>query len=194
MALTARKPEVEDFPIIEAGVKLAVCFGLFDLGIQYDKKWEKSVKKALIMWELPEERITINDEDKPRAISKKYTLSLHKKAQLRKDLEAWRGKTFTDKELEGFDVKNILGKACQIQIIHSEDGKYANIAALMALPRSMTPPKAENPLKYFSFEDSTDIPEDTPKWVADIIKTSQEYKEQHGLPTEEDNETELEPF
>src|SRR3990167_3685661 len=35
-------------------------------------------------------------------ISKFYTLSLSEKANLRKDLEGWRGKSFTESELEGF--------------------------------------------------------------------------------------------
>ena len=105
MALTAKEPEGTDFEIMEAGVKLAGCYGLYDLGTQYDKKWEKDTRKVVILWEIPEERIMVNSQDLPRAISKKYTLSLHTKSQLRKDLEAWRGKTFTQQELEGFDLK-----------------------------------------------------------------------------------------
>lgn len=194
MGLTAKKPEGSDFPILSEGVKIAVCFGLFDIGTQFSEKWKKDTRQVIIVWEIPEERITINDEDLPRAVSNKYTNSLHEKAQLRKHLEAWRGRAFTAMELEGFDMKNILGKACQLQIIHNkkDDKVYANISAIMALPRGMTPPEAENPLKFFSFEDSSDIPENTPKWIADLIKQSKEYKEIHGEAPEE--YTDLEPF
>lgn len=194
MPLTAKKPEGGNFPIMEEGVKLAICYGLFDIGTQYSKKWDKDTRQVIIVWEIPEERIEINNEDKPRAISNKYNLSLHEKAQLRKHLEAWRGKAFTEDELKGFDLKNILGKACQIQIIHNvQDGKtYANISAIMSLPKGMLIPTNENELKYFSFEDSTEIPEGTPTWIADLIKQSKEYKEIHGEIPQED--TELEPF
>lgn len=194
MALIARKPEGSDFPIMEEGVRLAICYGLFDIGTQYSKKWDKDTRQVIIVWEIPEEKIIIKDEAKPRAISNRYNLSLHEKAQLRKHLEAWRGKAFTEEELKGFDLKNILGKACQIQIIHNtQDGKiYANISAIMALPKGISVPKNENELKYFSFEDCVDIPEGTPKWISDLIMQSKEYRELHGeVPTEH---TELEPF
>ena len=199
MALTAKKPEGEDYPILPEGVKLAVCIGLYDLGTQYQKKWDKEIHKVLIVWELPEERIEIEKDgeakDLPRAISKRYTLSLHEKAQLRKDLEAWRGKKFTADELEGFDLQNILGKSCQIQVIHNEvDNKtYANIAAIMALPKSVQPLQPENKPKMFSWEDDSDIPDGTPPWIVDIIKESKEYKTVHGepIPTED---SDLEPF
>ncbi|GAG46718.1 unnamed protein product, partial [marine sediment metagenome] len=36
------------------------------------------------MWEIPAERIEIEGKDLPRAISKKYRVSLHKKANLTK--------------------------------------------------------------------------------------------------------------
>lgn len=194
MGLTAKKPKGEDFPILPEGVKVAICFGLFDIGTQYNERWDKETRQVIIVWEIPEERITINEEDLPRAISQKYTLSLHEKAQLRKHLEAWRGKAFTEQELNGFDMKNILGKGCQLQIIHNKknDKTYANIAAIMALPKGMTQPKPENPLKYFSFEDQQDIPENTPKWIADLIKQSKEYKQIHGDMPEEYSD--LEPF
>ena len=191
MPLTTKKPDSQDFPILSEGVKIAICFSLYDLGTQYNEKWDKHTKQIMIVWEIPEERIIINNEDLPRAISQKYTNSLHEKAQLRKHLEAWRGKAFTAVELDGFDVKNVLGEACQLQIIHTkkDDKTYANIAAIMALPKSMTPPKPENPLKYFSFEDSKDIPEDTPKWIAEIIKQSVEYKNLHGEQTEDEEDS-----
>lgn len=195
MPLIAKKPEGGDYPIMEEGVKLAACIGLYDLGTQYQEKWDKEIRKVLIIWEIPEERIEINEEDKPRAISKRYTLSLHQKAQLRKDLEAWRGRAFTDEELQGFDLKNILGKSCQIQIIHNQvDGKtYANIAAIMALPKGILPLNPENEVKYFSWEDNIDIPEGTPLWIADLIKQSKEYKNIHGEAIPEEY-TNVEPF
>ncbi|MFH1563487.1 MAG: hypothetical protein ABIF11_08780 [Nitrospirota bacterium] len=194
MALTAKKPEGEDFEQISEGVKIAICFGLYDIGTQYDEKWDKHSRKVIVVWEIPEERITIDDKDLPRAISQKYTLSLHEKALLRKHLEAWRGKAFTEAELDGFDLKNILGKACQLQIIHNKkDNKtYANISAIMALPKGIQAPEAENPLKFFAFEEGIDIPENTPKWIADLIKQSTEYKGIHGETPEE--YTEMEPF
>ena len=45
----------------------------------------------------------------PMTINKSYTVSLHDKASLRKDLAAWRGKDFSDEEAKGFDVQYLEG-------------------------------------------------------------------------------------
>ena len=178
MGLLAKEPDNERI-LISEGVHLAVCVGVWDLGTQYNKTFEKEIHQLLIMWEIPDERITIDNKDLPLAISKRYTLSLNEKANLRKDLEAWRGKAFPAETLkEGFDLKKILGKTCQIQIIHNENnGKtFANIAGIMALPKGTKSLEPENPLRFYSMEDSKEIPEDTPDWIKDIIKQSKEFQ------------------
>ena len=178
MGLTARKPETNDFDPIEAGVQQAICIRYYDLGTQYMEAFDKSARKVMLMWEVPESRIEIEGKDLPRAISKEYTLSLHKKANLRVDLESWRGKLFTDKELEGFDLDNILGVNCMLNIIHKSNdrGTFANIASVMPLMKNMTKRKPENPTVYFSFDDGEiKIPEGTPQWIEDKIKASEEW-------------------
>jgi hypothetical protein len=178
MSLFAKEPENERI-LISEGVHLAVCIGVFDLGTQYNKIFDKEAHQVLIMWEIPDERIKIDEKDLPLAISKKYTLSLHEKAQLRKDLESWRGKAFPAETLkEGFDLKKILGKTCQLQIIHNENnGKtYANIAGIMALPKGTSSLEPENPLKFYSI-DQKEIPEDIPDWIKELIKNSKEFQE-----------------
>lgn len=175
--LLAKEPESERV-LISEGVHLAVCIGVFDLGTQYSRIFDKEAHKILIMWEVPDERIVVDEKSLPLAISKRYTLSLHEKAQLRKDLESWRGKAFPPETLkEGFDLKKILGKTCQIQIIHNEsDGKtYANIAGIMALPKGTNPLEPENPLKFFSINQK-EIPEDVPDWIKEIIQDSKEFQ------------------
>ena len=68
----------------------------------------------IFMWELPGEEIEIEGEMKPRAISETYTNSLGEKANLRKMLENWRGRAFTQEEMDGFDLRNVLG----LSLIH----------------------------------------------------------------------------
>jgi len=192
MPLTARGDKKS--PPIPEGVYVGVAYAIFDLGTQYSEYYEKSSHKILVCWEIPEHRITLERDgqkkDLPRAISQRYTLSLGKKANLRRDLEAWRGKAFTNDELEGFDVKNVLGKACQIQVVHNtgNDGNtYANVGAIMALPKGMNAPEAENPLTFFSFEDDTsEPPEGTPEWVMKVIEKSAEWQALNGTNPEQD--------
>ena len=67
---------------------------------------------------------------------------MHEKAALRKDLESWRGKPFTAQELEGFDLEALLSVGCFINVMHQtrEGQTYANVAAVMRLPKGMTAP------------------------------------------------------
>ena len=180
MGLTAKKPEGgNDYPLIEAGVHHGICYRYYDLGTQYMQTFETSARKVMLVWELPEQRIEIEGKNKPMAISKEYTLSLHKKANLRSDLESWRGKGFTEKELEGFDIDNLLGVNCMLNIIHkpnAEGRNYARVASIMPLMKNMPKKKPENPIDHFSFDDGEiKIPEDTPEWIQDKIKASDEW-------------------
>ena len=183
MGLTAKASGADRIPIPE-GVYMAVCYAVYDLGTHHNPRFNKDAHKCMICWEIPDERISIERDgvqmDLPRAVSQRYTVSLHEKASLRHDLEAWRGRSFSEEELAGFDLKNILGKTCQVQIIHNigQDGKvWENVAAVMALPKGVKKLKSENELRFFSFEDDLDdIPDDVPEWIAKLMKQSSEYQ------------------
>ena len=113
MGLMAKDKGGGDFTPIPEDLHLAVCYGIWDLGTQFSEKWEKSIHKVVIVWEIPGCRGEFERDghikDLPRAISKRFTLSLHKKSDLRKDLESWRGKKFTDEELNtAFKVLQLI--------------------------------------------------------------------------------------
>lgn len=196
MGLIANDKGGVDFDPIAQGVHQAICYGLFDLGTQFSDKFGNWSHKILLCWEIPEERIQIEKDGKkfdlPRAVSKEYTLSLGTKANLRKDLETWRGKAFTADELSGFDVKNILGKNCLIQIIHQPKGEkiYANVSSITPLMKGVQPKNPENIIKYFAFGDCNDIPEETPEWIVKKIQASKEWK---ALNTDPSHPEELPP-
>lgn len=192
MGLTAKEGGGSGFVLVSEGVHRAVCYSIYDLGTHRDDKYQKDVHKALLIWELPDERIDIEKDGKmqnlPRVISKKYTLSLGEKAILRKDLQTWRGRAFTAEELKGFDLKNVLGKLCQLQVIHNSKGEktYANIGAIIPMPKGAAVFKPENPVHFYSMQDSgVDIPEGTPNWVVEEIHESEEWGQMTGQATEE---------
>jgi hypothetical protein len=100
---------------------------------------------------------------------------------LRKDLESWRGKKFTEEELEGFDVKNVLGKPCQIQVLHSEGKKkYANIASIVSWPRGANQPKIESELLYYEIHNQ-EVFAKIPEWIQKKIVESETYKKTDGF-------------
>lgn len=109
------------------GVWPAVCVDVANLGMVTGQYGEKH--KCRIVFELSESM----DDGRPFTASKMYSVSLHEKSSLHKDLKSWRGKAFTAEELLGFDVEKVIGAQCQLVITHEDkDGiTYGNITAIM---------------------------------------------------------------
>jgi hypothetical protein len=187
MSLTATAQSTSNFTPCPAGMHLARCIQIIDLGTQ-KTEWqgqEKEDKKVRIVWETPSELITYTNKEgeevtKPYVISKDYTCSLGEKARLRADLQTWRGKPFTEEELKGFNLTQLLGKVCQIQIIHviAKNGNtYANIGSITPLMKGMAEPEQVNPSVSFDLaEFDGKVFESLPTWLQDKIKLSPEYK------------------
>jgi hypothetical protein len=144
----------ERTPVLEEGVYPAVCTKVIDLGVQYNQMFNKSNQQVKILWDIVGETIEINGETLPRQISKDFTVSLDERSTLRKMLQSWRGKAFTAEELQGFDLKKLLGASCQLQLIHklNERGTFAVVDSIMALPKGSPKPKAENTV-FFDLDD-----------------------------------------
>src|SRR4030042_5723844 len=185
------KEEGMKMPPVPEGVHPGVCYAVYDLGTHFNEKFAKRSRSCLIIWELPEERIEIERDGErlnlPRVVSRKYGMSLHEKADLRKHLESWRGRAFTAEEKEGFDITKLLGVNCMIQIIHNDsDGKvYANVKNVLPLYKGMPVREPENTPRFFSLQDRMDIPEDTPDWIKEIIQESEEWQASVGGPQPE---------
>lgn len=150
MALIVRESNGggSNFEPAPEGTHIARCYAVIDIGHQYNDKYENWQHRLYISWELPTE---LREDGTPFVISKRYTASLSDRATLRHDLEAWRGKKFTKDELLGFELKNIIGKPCMINIAHTERGdrKYADVAAIMCLPNGTVCPSAINEPQLF---------------------------------------------
>ena len=182
MSLTVSESGGAGFEPVPAGTYPAVCYQMIDLGEQYSEKFNNSSRQVLIGWQIPSETITIDGEEKPRVVSKQYTLSLNSKARLRSDLVSWRGRDFTDEELKGFDLKNIVGKPCMVSVIHKDsNGKtYANVSGVLALPKGMPKPAVSSPDDIIIFDLDADPLEkinELPQWIADRIRRSSTYEE-----------------
>jgi len=112
--------ERKEQPLMDAGLKRAVCCNVVDLGTHMNIHFGKLQRSVRLTWELSDERnsITIDDVEKdvPRLIGKKYTLSLSKNSNLRKDLKSWRGRDFTPDELKAFDLSSLVGVACLLNV------------------------------------------------------------------------------
>lgn len=183
--IVAKKPEGKDFPICPAGIHLAICTSIIDLGThEFEYKGKQKVsKKVRIVFETPFETTVFdeNEGEKPFHLGIEYGLSLHKDAKLRSALEAWRGVPFTEEEANEFSLKNILGKACQIQVIHETNasGKtYPNISVIIALGKGQTVPEPYSTPTFVTKKKWLGPEFDAlPEFVQNQIKRSNEWKQ-----------------
>lgn len=154
MSLIAKEPE-SNFELAPEGTHVARCVQLIDLGTQYSEYWKKSSHKLLIGWELPTE---LQENGEPFLVWNRYTLSLAPKSALRHDLEAWRSKAFTEDELSGFDLADVVGAPCLVTVNHRKDGDktYANVTGVAAVLKGVEVPAMVHDTKEFYIENWDD--------------------------------------
>ena len=120
------------FPSVSVGVHKARCIKVIDLGTQKNEyegniTWKRQV---LVIWETPDQT---NETSEPLTISKFYTLSLHEKSNLVIDLTSWRGRAFSETEKKGFDIANLIGQPCTLNVI--QGNKNNKIGSVMPLAK-----------------------------------------------------------
>lgn len=161
MSLIASDSGGGSFTPVPAGMHLARCYRIVDLGTQEvtykgDTKFQH---KVMLQFEVHGEddsgKPLVTDKGEPMSISKNFTLSLGEKATLRSDLEAWRGRAFTPEELQGFNIEKLLGVWAMLAISKEtgQDGKqYTNIKNINPVPKALkdTVPLGFNKIAMFS--------------------------------------------
>jgi hypothetical protein len=199
MSLTAKDTGSSrgDFKPVPAGAYIGRAFGLVDLGTQkvQTQEGEKELPKLRLMVEIFGEdeegnplTVEVDGVTKPMVVAKNYTVSLHPKSNLTKELTAWRGKAFSPEELKGFNISKLMGAWGMFNITHnlSKDGTktYANISGVSPLPsalkNSKPTPVHENII--FDFDDpSNDVFNALPEWLQGTIAQSPEYLAWRGV-------------
>jgi hypothetical protein len=146
---------------VKPGTYQGICVAVHDLGWQtFEYAGEvKKQHKCVILWEINATMSGGEMAGRRFLVSKKYTVSLHEKSGLRKDLVSWRGRDFTDAELKGFDLESIIGVNCMLNLV-ATTGKngntYTQINAIMPLFTGLPKLSLENERNY------------KPKWVAEM--------------------------
>lgn len=171
---------------VPAGTYAARCISMVEIGTVEEtfQGENKRVKKVRFTWELPTETKVFKEGEgeRPYSVSKEFTLSMHEKANLRKTLEGWRGKAFTEEEAKAFDITALLGKECMISVIHksSTDGtkKYAVISSISTVPKGMKVPPQINETFVFSYDNySREAFEKLPEYLREKMVKTPEYKQ-----------------
>lgn len=188
------EPTGGDFVNLDSGTYLAVCYRFLDLGThETNFQGQPGLRhEIMIGWETPEETITdaTSGEVRPLSINKRYTWSMSQKANLRKDLEAWRGKPFEQSDFGpgGFNTKNLLGKPCMLTVVKAPNAngkEYSNVTGVGPVLKSLRDKvKAPwNKLQYLSLS-HTDFDRELFNSLHDKLKEkiadSPEYKSLFG--------------
>lgn len=182
MPITIQKsqPQVQ----IEPGTYMARCYSMIHIGttsFEYMGETKKS-NKVRITFELPTETKVFKEgeEPKPLVISQEYTLSLHEKSKFRPILESWRGKKFTEEEMDNFDVTKLVGVPAMISVIHNDKG-YAEIATISKLPKGMECPPQFNENQVLAYDEwNEELFQKLPDFLKKKIQSSEEYQKMKG--------------
>ena len=185
MGLIVKVKKSNPIPPIEGGTYPAVCVGVVDLGEQLNEHYKKYEKKVILIFELPGQTVTVDGEDKPRWLSREFTQALGDKANLSAFLTSWRGKAFTDAELESFDLSEMLGKGCLLQVVKVEKGDkcYNNITTAIGLPVGFPAPeisKDTQPILFDTDSWSDEMFALLPEWIRNKVMKSTAYQKDHA--------------
>lgn len=127
MALTL-KGGGSDFTPPPAGLHIAVCAAVIDLGLRDGPYGRK--RQIQLIWQFMQ-----NGERFNVSAWYNFTLgSISKPSNLRKTLESWFGKQIEDNV--DVDIEKLEGKGCQIQIIHETKGESTRTKVSAVLPLS----------------------------------------------------------
>lgn len=146
-----------NFEPVPVGTHIARCVTVVDLGFQ-DTPWGAK-EKVYVGFEVPGVRVEWEKDDQkhegPAIIGSTYTNSIHPDSNLGQALVSWRGRAFTEDEKAGFDLFTILDVPCMISVTHNTKGEktYANIAAIMGLPKGTAAPNRETDILAYSPQD-----------------------------------------
>lgn len=148
----------KDFKPCPAGVHLAWCYGLIDLGTQHDPKFNKHQRKVVLLFEVPGE---LDEEGKPVSVRAKVTASTGDRSNLRKWLENWRGKPFTPEQIQKFELSAVVGKGCNLVVVNKprtdQPGKMSDfVDNILPFPKGATLAPCSRPNIIFSIDDWDD--------------------------------------
>lgn len=128
----------QQYQIPSEGSIQGVLAEVVDQGL-IEVEWAGETKiqhKCLLTFEIDEWKDGTEDR---LIVSRQFTASLDERGNLRKFLQGWRGRSFTDEELKAFDLDTLVGVNAILSLVHNtKNGKtYCNIASASRLLKGM---------------------------------------------------------
>jgi hypothetical protein len=175
----------EQFEIPPGGSYQARFIGLIDLGTQDHEYSGKSWTQhdIFFLWELLGEK---DSEGEVFVVGQDYSLTLDKKANLRKMIESYGGKPLVDGQ--EIDPLLLIGKPCVVGLTEGKSGndrKFVKVTSVASPTKGTKTPEASRKVYIFDLDLHPDFKVDPPipAWVPylygeaviDVIKRSKEW-------------------
>jgi len=134
----------------------------------------KMTDTVRIGFELPNESM---EDGRPFSVYQEYTLSMHEKAKLRHLVEGILGQGLLDQDALSFEVTDLMGRVCMLNVIHNDKG-YPRIVGAAPLPKGVEAPDQINPPFILDFNDNwtNEKFEKQPQFIKDKIMSSTNYQ------------------
>jgi hypothetical protein len=142
---TTAKDSGTSFAAHPEGQYAMVCVDVVNLGTnieQFPGQDAKEVDKAALVFASGERQ-----EDKTlTVVTVEMTLSMNEKANMRKFLESWRGKSYTPEQAaSGVPLHKVQGQTALVSVEHiltKRGRKFAKVRSIAPLPKKMDAPDA----------------------------------------------------
>lgn len=197
--MQAPKTNTKPRELVPEGNHVATLYSIIYLGTLEtpyfnDDGSKKEQYKVRLTFELPNELREFGEADDkkelPLVISKECTFSMYKgshTAQLRTIAHALIGTALKDEEAERFDIDDLLGRSCMVEVTHEEyDGStYAKAVGFGSIPKGITVPKQVNETQVINVNESPlELIEALPEFIKKKIQSSTEYRKRTGVAEE----------
>jgi hypothetical protein len=158
-------------------------------------------RKIRFSWELPDELHVFDQEKGPQpfAVHRILNFVISPRSNFQKMLESWRGRAFTEDELENFEIKKVVGAPCMVTIVHATKGAqtYANVDTVAPLPtkwKAIMAAPVNQPIYYEIEMGQNAIFKGLPEWIRQQIANCNEWKDTTKPEVGEAPSTEEDPF
>lgn len=176
--LSVQSGKKTQYEVPSAGGALARLYRIVDLGTQQTTYMgeSKMTPQVMLVFELPNET---TKDGKPMSISAIYTKSLNEKAKLRGVVKALTGTNITDENARHFNLQELIGKTCTLDIINKtgKDGTTKAYVQNVSAPLKGIPlgdPHNE-PLIFDLSDFKEDVYNKLPDYWKNKIATTKEY-------------------
>lgn len=160
---------------IEDGTYMARVVQLIDLGVQKSEYEgvEKINHQVMITFEFPTEMVKVGDDDKPRWLSKNYTVSTHEKSGMAALINAVdpTGQATS----KGRNLKGILGLPAMVTV-GTTSGGNAKVSGVARLMKGMQVPELVNDPVFFDLDgDDVEQFDKFPDWLKERITSGIDF-------------------